>query len=142
MLYLLSYKSKIYTNLNWGVRERGIEPPMFTTRERIYSPLQHRQSLPLPQNSPSRTRTYDNLINSQALYQLSYRRIFLTSIYVQKNRKILYFLRYFLKISDCSGNISFYLCSLQRISLIVILFSFANTNQYFTSSGIFCKIYF
>lgn len=30
--------------------KRGIEPPMFTAWERIYSPPQHRQSLPLPQN--------------------------------------------------------------------------------------------
>lgn len=30
--------------------KRGIEPPLFTTWELIYSQLQHRQSLPLPQN--------------------------------------------------------------------------------------------
>ena len=30
--------------------ERGIEPPMFTTRERIYSPPQHHQSLPFARN--------------------------------------------------------------------------------------------
>ena len=30
--------------------ERGIEPPMFTTRERIYSPPQHHQSLPFALN--------------------------------------------------------------------------------------------
>ena len=29
--------------------KRGIEPPMFTAWELIYSQLQHRQSLPLPQ---------------------------------------------------------------------------------------------
>lgn len=32
----------------------GIEPTMFTTRERIYSPPQHHQSLPLSQNPEPR----------------------------------------------------------------------------------------
>lgn len=32
------------------VGKRGIEPPMFTTWELIYSQPQHRQSLPLPHN--------------------------------------------------------------------------------------------
>lgn len=32
--------------------KRGIEPPVFTTWELIYSQPQHRQSLPLPQNRP------------------------------------------------------------------------------------------
>ena len=31
--------------------KRGIEPPMFTTWELIYSQPQHRQSLPLPRNA-------------------------------------------------------------------------------------------
>ena len=48
--------------------KRGIEPPMFTAWERIYSPPQHRQSLPLPQSWHSRDRTCDILINSQAFY--------------------------------------------------------------------------
>ncbi len=107
----------------------------------------------------SRTRTNNLLLTRQSHYHcaisanflsyykgyrsnlLRYISFFLTSIYVQKNRKILYFLRYFLKSFYCSGNISFYLCRFQRVSLIVILFSFTDTNQYFTSSGIFCKIY-
>ena len=32
----------------------GIEPIMFTTRERFYRPPQHRQSLPLSHNPDSR----------------------------------------------------------------------------------------
>nr|DAU62440.1 MAG TPA: hypothetical protein [Caudoviricetes sp.] len=31
--------------------KRGIEPPMFTAWELIYSQPQHRQSLPLPQTA-------------------------------------------------------------------------------------------
>ncbi len=34
------------------VGKRGIEPPMFTAWELIYSQLQHRQSLPLPHKPP------------------------------------------------------------------------------------------
>ena len=41
-------------NSNRIMGKIGIEPIMFTTRERIYSPLQHRQSLPLSQNPDSR----------------------------------------------------------------------------------------
>ena len=39
--------------------KRGIEPPVFTTWEQIYSLPQHRQSLPLPHN---RHQTVSNLI--------------------------------------------------------------------------------
>ena len=40
------------------VGKRGIEPPMFTTWELIYSQPQHRQSLPLPHN---RHKTVSNM---------------------------------------------------------------------------------
>ena len=40
------------------VGKRGIEPPMFTTLELIYSQPQHRQSLPLPHN---RHKTVSNM---------------------------------------------------------------------------------
>ena len=39
----------------------GIEPIMFTTRERIYSPPQHRQSLPLSHNPDSRVSKVFNV---------------------------------------------------------------------------------
>lgn len=51
--------------------ERGIEPPMFTTRERIYSPPQHHQSLPLPRNArtPHSISLYATALRIQ--YQIS-----------------------------------------------------------------------
>lgn len=67
ILFLRTYTTAHYIfNLEMG--KRGIEPPMFTAWERIYSPPQHRQSLPLPQSWHSRDRTCDILINSQAFY--------------------------------------------------------------------------
>lgn len=41
-------------NSNRIMGKIGIEPIMFTARERIYSPPQHRQSLPLSHNPDSR----------------------------------------------------------------------------------------
>ena len=54
--------------LNFGMGKRGIEPPMFTAWERIYSPPQHLQSLPLPQNWNTRNRTRDSPDISRKLY--------------------------------------------------------------------------
>lgn len=53
------------------VGKRGIEPPMFTTWELIYSQPQHRQSLPLPQNAraPHSISLYATALRIQ--YQIS-----------------------------------------------------------------------
>lgn len=45
-------------NILQRMGKRGIEPPMFTTWELIYSQPQHRQSLPLPHN---RHKTVSNM---------------------------------------------------------------------------------
>lgn len=49
-------------NSNRIMGKIGIEPIMFTARERIYSPPQHRQSLPLSHNPDSRV--------SKAIYRV------------------------------------------------------------------------
>ena len=55
----------------------GVEPPMFTTRERIYSPLQNTPYLQHTRNgSLGKDRTPDKLIKSQLLYRLSYQTVF------------------------------------------------------------------
>ena len=53
------------------IGKRGIEPPMFTTWELIYSQLQHRQSLPLPRNArtPHSISLYATALRIQ--YQIS-----------------------------------------------------------------------
>lgn len=49
-------------NSNRIMGKTGIEPIMFTTRERIYSPPQHRQSLPLSHNPDSRVSKVFNVL--------------------------------------------------------------------------------
>lgn len=51
--------------------KKGIEPPMFTAWELIYSQLQHRQSLPLPRNAqtPHSISLYATALRIQ--YQIS-----------------------------------------------------------------------
>ena len=46
--YTKTRQSYHINNILQRMGKRGIEPPMFTTWELIYSQLQHRQSLPLP----------------------------------------------------------------------------------------------
>lgn len=49
-------------NSNRIMGKIGIEPIMFTARERIYSPPQHRQSLPLSHNPDSRVSKVFNVL--------------------------------------------------------------------------------
>lgn len=49
-------------NSNRIMGKIGIEPIMFTARERIYSPPQHRQSLPLSLNPDSRVSKVFNVL--------------------------------------------------------------------------------
>lgn len=48
--YTKTRQSYHINNILQRMGKRGIEPPTFTTWERIYSALQHHQSLPLPRN--------------------------------------------------------------------------------------------
>lgn len=51
ILFLRTHTTALTYSINLEMGKRGIEPPTFTTWERIYSPPQHRQLLPLPRNA-------------------------------------------------------------------------------------------
>lgn len=51
ILFLRTHTTALTYSINLEMGKRGIEPPLFTAWELIYSQLQHRQSLPLPQSA-------------------------------------------------------------------------------------------
>ena len=68
ILFLRTHTTALTYSINLEMGKRGIEPPLFTAWERIYSPPQHRQSLPLPRNWNTRNRTRDSPDISRKLY--------------------------------------------------------------------------